>query len=388
MLWCTPAEAGFSPGRLDRAWAVLRSAAGTESVPAAVAAVGRGRGAVVPRAFGWAVYTPEDERVAAAPDTPFDLASLTKAVATAPATWALIERGRLRLADRVAEFLPAFGSGAAADPADGRAAVTVAHLLTHTAGLPAHAAMPAEARDDPDRLAWAAAVPLAAAPGQRCVYSDVGFMILGRVVEAVAGRPLHDFCRDVLFQPLGMAATCWNPPAALAARAAATEWLDGDPAASRPGGYLRGVVHDWKARWAGRACGHAGLFSTAPDLAVFADMLLHAGRGGAAAPRRVLSAAAVEAMTKAVPVGDGIYRTRGWDGPGRAGLPPGPGDLWTRTGFGHTGFTGTSLWIDPGRDVWVVLLTNAIHLRREAARPTMTRLRRYFHNAVVAALGE
>ena len=381
--WGTPPEAGFDPERLERAWGVLSRGVGGEAVPGAVAAIGRGGIGIGPRAFGWAVYAPVQAREAAVAGTVFDLASLTKVVGTATAVWTLIERGLLRLEDRVATLLPAFASTQPGEEAAWREAVTIRHLLTHTSGLPAGRNLPLIAGGPPDRLRAVAATALLAAPGERCTYSDLGFILLGAVVTAVAGRPLEAFCTAEVFAPLGMADTGWNPGPPLVARAAATEWAEGKWAPGGRAGHLRGHVHDENARALGGVGGHAGLFSTAGDLGVFADMLRDGGRGGEA-DRRLLSRATVARLGEPVVVGEEDCRTLGWQGPGRLAAPC--GDLWTRRAFGHTGFTGSSLWIDPGHDLWAVLLTNCVHMGRDVGLPAMPRLRTYFHNAVVAAI--
>ncbi len=383
MRWGGPAEAGFDAERLERAWAVLERTAGTEAVPCAVAAVGRGGVAIGPRAFGDAVRAPAAEREAARADTLFDLASLTKVVGTASACWALVERGHLRLGEPVAALLPAFSVRQPGEAENWRPSVTVRHLLTHTSGLPAHRNLRQVAGDPEERLAAVAGTALTAPPGERAVYSDLGFILLGRIVEEVARQPLDAACGALLFDPLGMTETRWNPGAALGARAAATEWSEGEWAPDGRAGHLRGVVHDENARALGGLAGHAGLFSTAADLAVFADMLRAGGVGGLGVPRRVLAPATVAAMAEPVVIGEGDSRTRGWQGAGRILAPY--GDLWSKRSFGHTGFTGTSLWIDPARDLWAVLLTNAVHMGRAVGLPAMPRLRACFHNAVVAA---
>lgn len=382
MRWGRAEDAGFAAERLAWAWAAIERAAGTERVPGAVAVVGRAGVAVGPRAFGFAVY-PEEAREPVRVDTPFDLASLTKVVGTATACWALVERGLLRLAEPVAALVPGFATPQSGEDPAWRRAVAVRHLLTHTAGLPAHRDLRPVPGGRSERLAAVSSTVLRAAPGEAVQYSDLGFILLGEIVAQVAGRPLDALCHDLIFEPLGMMETGWNPAPPIAARAAATEWAETGALAGH-GGFLRGVVHDENARVLGGLAGHAGLFAPAHDLAVFADMVRAGGRGGVeGAPRRILSPATVAAMSEPVFFTDGDSRTRGWQGGGR--LWPPFGDLWSERVFGHTGFTGTSLWIDPARDLWAVLLTNAVHMGRDVGLPAMPRLRACFHNAVVAA---
>lgn len=380
MRWGSPAEAGFSPAELERAFAVVAARAGTPEVPAAVAAVGRGGVGVGPRAWGWAQYAPEADRAPVHADTLFDLASLTKVVGTATATWLLIDAGRLSLGDRVADILPAFAPVPEGEAGGWRAGVTVGHLLSHTGGLAPWRDLSCVPGGRAERLAACAATPLEAPPGERAQYSDLGFILLGWLVEAVAGEALDALCHRRCFAPLGMTATSWCPGGSLAATAAATEWVEA------AGGHLRGRVHDGNARSLDGLAGHAGLFSTCADLAVFADTLRAGGRGAAPGREdfRLLSAASVARLRQRVSEGEESCRTYGWQGSGRRRGPY--GDLWSQQAFGHTGFTGTSLWIDPERDLWIVLLTNAVHMGRTLGLPAMGPLRTYFHNAVIAAI--
>lgn len=382
MRWGSAQEAGFRPDALDRAFAVVAGRSGGREVPGAVAAVGRGAVAVGPRAFGWAVFAPEDARALARPDTVFDLASLTKVVGTATAIWRLIEDGRLSLGDRLADLLPAFAEAPQGEPAGWRRAVTVRHLLTHTSGLPAGRDLAQVVGDRVARLRACAGTALEARPDERCRYSDIGFILLGWLVEEIARESLDAFCRRECFLPLGMVDTGWCPGPAVAARAAATEWAASESAS----GYLRGRVHDENARSLDGLAGHAGLFSTCADLAVFASALLAGGtgQGPGQPPYRLLARASVARLHERAVEGDEASRTYGWQGSGRRGGPY--GDLWSGQAFGHTGFTGTSLWIDPAQDVWMILLSNAVHMGRRVGLPAMGPLRTYFHNAVIAAL--
>lgn len=375
-------EAGFDPVLLRAAFDVVAAAAGTESIPAAALAVGRRGVTVTPEVSGYAVW-PEELREPARLNTLFDLASLTKVVGTATACWRLVETGRLRLGAHVAEFVPAFGEVQEGEDPGWRRGVSVRHLLTHTSGLPAGRSLLGIPGGPESRLQAVYATPLQVAPGDRVVYSDLGFMVLAKVVEAVAGCSLPEFCQCEVFGPLGMVDTGWTPPADRGRKAAATEWADRDDQA----GYLRGVVHDENARSLGGVAGHAGLFSTVLDLAVFAEMLRSEGRGpGPDGPVRVLSRATVAKMAQPVFLGEGDGRSLGWQTPGRLWGPF--GDLWTSSAFGHTGFTGTSLWVDRGHDVWMVLLTNAVHRGRALGGPAIQRVRAHFHNAVIAAIAD
>ncbi len=368
-------DIGFDPERLDAAFRIVATAAGTKPIPAAALAVGRGNAAVEPRAWGFAVF-PEDQREPVRDDTLFDLASLTKVLATATACWWLVERGKLRLQERVREILPDFGAVPEGEDPEWRQAVSVWHLLAHTSGLPAGRDLRRVEGGRAERLAAVAKTPLAAPPGSDATYSDLGFMLLAAIVETVAGYDLPAFCAREIFGPLGMRETGWNPAPALARRAAATEWVSSEHAPNGKEGFLRGVVHDENARTLGGVAGHAGLFSTVPDLMAFAAML--SGYGS------VLSPHTIARMATPVVVRDVESRTLGWQGPGKVTGPF--GDLWTAHSFGHTGFTGTSLWVDRGHDLWIILLTNAVHMGRDLGRPALQSIRANFHNAVIGAL--
>ncbi|WP_418607855.1 serine hydrolase [Georgenia sp. SUBG003] len=296
---------------------------------------------------------PASEQVAVRTDTMFDLASISK-LFTAVAVMQLVESGEIALEDPVAEHLPAFA-------ANGKAGVTVEQLLTHTGGLPAW--VPLYARPDLDaRLAAVYDVAPAYEPGTRYLYSDLGLITLGKIVESVSGQPLDEYVGAHITGPLGMTDTMYNPPAELLPRIAATEY---QPAIGR--GLVHGEVHDENAWSLGGVAGHAGVFSTADDLAVFAQMLLNGGRYGQA---RILEPATVQEMMR--------DRTGGISSNHR-GLGP-ELEAWfyhdalTSPGSaGHTGYTGTSLVIDPWTDTIAILLTNRVHPSRDWGSPNPQR---------------
>ena len=319
-------------------------------LPGAVVLVGHRDRIVYQRAFGDRALVPTRERMTV--DTVFDLASLTKVVATTTSVMILIEEGRIRLNDRVATFIPGFERY-------GKADITVRHLMTHVSGL----------RPDVDLAdEWVgtdAAIQLAVEevptdpPGTRFVYSDINFFLLGEIVHRVSGEPLDRFARERVFEPLRMRDTLFNPPEALRARIAPTQSCTpyGWPCAGPGMQMLRGVVHDPTARRMYGVAGHAGLFSTAGDLAVFCRMLLN---GGAARGARVLAPLTVEKMTSPVPgPGERALRALGWDYD--SAFASNRGELLPIGSFGHTGFTGTSLWIDPATGLYVVFLSNRVH---------------------------
>jgi CubicO group peptidase (beta-lactamase class C family) len=327
--------------------------------------------------------------------TVFDIASLTKPVATTTAVLQLCERGLLDLDERVAAYLPAFATG-------GKEGVTIRHLLNHTSGLPAWELLYLPGRAAGGRpgarpcrsIAGAVAriceMPVNRPPGREVVYSDLGFIVLGHLVERLAGTSTHAYTRRFIFGPLSMKHTRYTPPRSWWPRCAATE--EGNAyervkAAEQGMGrwfawrtqVLRGQVHDGNAWHVGHGvAGHAGLFSTAADVTRFAQAML---RGGALAGRRVLSRESIAEATR--------DQTPGLN-PGRRGLG------WSLSGwtffgtrasplaFGHTGFTGTSLLIDPERELVVVLLTNRVHPSAQGAG--LLEFRPAFHDAVIEAV--
>ncbi|CAM2195105.1 conserved exported protein of unknown function [Paraburkholderia kururiensis] len=315
-------------------------------VPGAVVVAGDATHIALHEAYGDRMVTPEREPMTE--DTVFDLASLTKVIATTTAVMQLVERGRLALDQPVAHYWPAFAAG-------GKDAITVRQLLTHTSGLPPDPPLPAPAAPDEARAALlrgiAASTP-ATPPGERVIYSDINFIVLGELVARVSGMPLDAWCRKYVFAPLGMRDTMFLPDAAHIARTA--------PTTMDHGSLRRGRVHDPIAARAGGMLGHAGLFSTAADLARFAQMLLNGGQLGGV---RVLTPQSVAAMATPDTL-DTLGRAGSWRGLGwETGAPlvanrdrlPAVGTM------SHTGYTGTALWIDLATGRFVVILTNRVH---------------------------
>jgi uncharacterized protein YbbC (DUF1343 family)/CubicO group peptidase (beta-lactamase class C family) len=335
-------------GRIDE---LVRDAMAAKATPGAVVLVGRGDQTLYEKAFGFRATVPAEEPMTL--DTVFDLASLTKVVGTTTAMMTLIEDGRVRLNDTVAGHIPGFERY-------GKGGITIRHLMTHVSGL----------RPDVDLHPWSgynAAIELAkdevptSAPGEVFVYSDINFFLLGDIVKRVTGQSLDAYLKARVFGPLGMTDTGFLPPKSLLPRLAPTERCadqDAWPCKRPDAAPLRGVVHDPTARRMGGIAGHAGLFSTARDLKIFARMLLGKGRIGAT---RVLSAASVEAMTRPqTPAGMTAVRGLGWDID--TTYSSNRGDLFpVGTSYGHTGFTGTSLWIDPASNSYVIFLSSRLH---------------------------
>lgn len=303
-----------------------------------VVAVGRRAGLAMLWAHGERQVEPD--RQAMTVDTVFDLASLTKPIATATSIMILLEEGRLRLRDPISRHLPEITN----EHAD---RITIDRLLTHHTGyIPDN---PLEDYRHGVDEAWSRLFALTPqdAPGTRFRYSDVNFELLGRLVERIGGQTLDDFARQRIFEPLGMKETGYLPPADLRARSAASEPRDAK--------MLVGEVHDPRAALLGGVAGHAGLFSTATDLACYATMMLREGEFHGS---RILAPATVREMTRPRDV-SGSRRGAGWDM--RSGYSSNRGELMSDRAFGHGGFTGTAIWIDPGLDLFVIFLSNRLH---------------------------
>lgn len=312
--------------------------------PGGVLAVGDREALIHLHAFGRLTYDADAPPVSAG--TIYDLASLTKVVATTTMAMILVDEGRLDLDQPVQELLPGFTG-------PGKKAVTVRHLLTHSSGLPAVAPLYKEIRGREAYLERIQAMDLEYPPGSRSTYSDLGIILLGEILERTAGQPLEAFVRERVLGPLGMRDTRFRPPAELWPRIAPTEV---DPWRGR---LIHGEVHDENAFALGGAAPHAGLFGTAGDLARFAQMLLNSGT---LEGRRIVSQETVALFTRRAGI-PGSDRALGWDTKSAEGSSA--GTLFSPRSFGHTGFTGTSIWIDPERKVFVILLTNRVHPTRE-----------------------
>jgi serine-type D-Ala-D-Ala carboxypeptidase len=346
----------------------------TAAVDSAVAD-GAAPGAVLGVSVGGARLFHAAGRVALdQPDRPdahtvYDLASLTKVVALTTLAMMAVDRGRLALDEPVRGVVPRFAG-------PGKEGVTLRHLLTHSSGLPAHRPLWREAARPDSALALALATPLDTAPGLRTVYSDLGAIALGVAVETALGDRLDRLADRLLFGPLRMRDTRFRPPGSWRRRVAPTEL---DPWRGR---IVRGEVHDENAARLGGVSGHAGLFGSAADLLAFGEWLLDRWRGVPAArttPRVRLET--VREFTRHQQLVPGSSRALGWDTPSSgssAGTRLGP------RSFGHTGFTGTSIWIDPDRDLVVVLLTNRVHPTRD--NPRLAPLRALVADRVVGTL--
>jgi CubicO group peptidase (beta-lactamase class C family) len=343
---------------LARAGAIADAAVRDAGVPGVVAAVGRGPVLLSSWVAGRADTTPGTARPMTA-GTLFDLASLTKVVATTSAVLALAGRGQLGLDDPAERYLPEFTA-----LRDGP--VRIRHLLAHTSGLPDTRKFYQWCATRRELLRDLFATPLEASPGTRVTYSDLGFLALGEIVAAVAGTPLDAAVRDLVTGPLAMTSTGYLPAAAPDQFAATERRADGTP--------WNGVVHDENARLMGGVAGHAGLFSTAADLAAFCTWWV--GTADVAVPAALRRDAESDQTA-----GLGGSRGLGWVRAGdRFDIL---GGHWPASAVCHTGFTGTSLALDSRSGVWAVLLTNSVHFGRDAT--AVKALRRDFHAAVAAA---
>jgi serine-type D-Ala-D-Ala carboxypeptidase len=339
-----PRSVGMSATRLAKIDHVVRRGIQAGGYPGAAVVVGRKGAAVWQRGFGRLDWNDESEAVSPTHSI-YDLASLTKVVGTTTALMILYDQGKVHLDDPVSKYIPEFSGGE-------KDLVTLRLLLEHRSGLPAGRDIWRIAHSPDEARQAVIETPLAYHPDQFYEYSDLGADMLGFVVEAASGRRLDQFLADHVWKPLGMDDTFFKPADSLRDRIAPTE-------VNPPRGYpLRGEVHDENAFALGGIAGHAGLFSTASDLAVFAQMMLNGGQYGGT---RIIADSTVGLFTTRA------ARTRalGWDtcaGDGSCGK------YLSERAYGHTGFTGTSLWIDPDRDMFVILLTNRVHAAR-ARRP-------------------
>ena len=315
---------------------IIHDAIHDGQIPGAVLLVGHNGQVIYRKAFGERALEPHREAMTV--DTIFDIASLTKVVATTTAVMQLVDKGQVRLNDPVAKYLPQFAQGDKED-------ITVRMLLTHHSGLPEDLELNELWDGRGTAFAMAFAEKPIYPPGSRFLYSDVNFIVLGALVERVSGQPFDAYCVQHIFAPLGMKHTRFLPPPSWRPRIAPTQYDEDEK-------MLRGVVHDPTARRMGGVAGHAGLFSTADDLSKFAQALLNGSP--------VLPSLAVEKMTTPQqPPTSLVLRGLGWDID--SPFSSNRGELLPVGSFGHTGFTGTSLWIDPTTRTYIVLLTNAVH---------------------------
>ena len=346
-----PEDVGMSSKHLAYLDQIVLEAVGRKDFPGAVLLVTREGKTVYRKAFGDSQWLPVPKPMTV--DMIFDLASVTKPVATATSVMILVERGRIRLWDKVKEYVPDFAAYIEEKGIPGEDA-RLWHLLTHTSGLPPYTD-PKEVEKQygnpcstEDLVKLIARIPKQFPPGKQFTYSCLNYITLASIVKKLTGQSIAEFAAENIFRPLGMTRTFYDPPAEFLPLCVPTQVIDGRP--------LRGVVHDPLARLQGGISGNAGLFSTADDLAVFAQMML---RGGEWNGVRVLSPLAVERMVEIFPKTAESGRGLGWDLTSDYGTVR--GDLFGYGSYGHSGYTGTSIWIDPETKTAVIFLTNRVH---------------------------
>ena len=356
--------------QLQPAFDVIEKAIANKAFPGATLAVGY-RGKVSVHAFGKLSY--DAKSAATVASTMYDIASLTKVVATTTLVAKLAEGDfavPLDLDAKIERYLPEWAGG---PNAEWRHRVTVRHLLTHTSGLPPFKEYWRTSKNKQDTLTKIFAEPLDYEPGTKEIYSDLGIILMAEIIERLTGRTLDDLAKNYIFSPLGMNNTMYRPPKKLWPQIAPTE-IDNNLRHR----LVQGEVHDENAFAIGGVSGHAGVFSTAPDLAAFCQMLLN---GGVYTHQRILRRATIAQFTTPQQLSGGT-RTLGWAAPTEGGSS---GHYFSAHSFGHTGFTGTSIWIDPDRQLFVVLLTNRVHPTRENTK--IQKVRVELHDAVMQALG-
>jgi uncharacterized protein YbbC (DUF1343 family)/CubicO group peptidase (beta-lactamase class C family) len=352
-----PESVSLSSARLAQMDSVIADEIANKKLPGAVVLVGRKGRVVWRKAYGARTLEPVREEMT--PDTIFDLASLTKVVATTTSIMILVERGKLRLSDPVSLHLPELKG-------EGRDRITIEQLLTHVSGYAPDFDLRERWTGYDEAIKRLVKEPLRNPPGSRFIYSDIGFIALGEVVARVSGMPLDQFAQKNIFGPLGMQNTGFRPSPALRARIAPTEKRRGQlsylgdtgiNAGAEGEVWLRGEVHDPTSYRMNGVAGHAGLFSTANDLAIYCQMILN---GGAYRGVRILAPLTVAEMTRPrVVASNGATRGLGWDM--NTTFSTNRGDLFPLGSFGHTGFTGTSMWMDPASQMFVVFLSNRVH---------------------------
>ena len=344
-----------------RAFGILRDGIAQRAFPGAALAVTYRGILIASQGFGRYTYEPSSHEVS--PQTIFDLASVTKVVATTTMAMLLYERGSLDLEAPIVSLLPEFGQGG------DRRAVTVRMLLAHASGLPAYVKLFETARDRDELFRAACNTPLAHLPGTHAEYSDIGFILLGEILDRVAKEPIDRFVRREVFAPLGMEQTQFNPPPSLKDAIPPTE----DDRTFRHR-IVQGEVNDENASVMAGVAGHAGLFASAPDIARFAETFL---RGG----EYLLKPETIALFTRRQDSPPGTSRALGWDTPSH---PSSSGRYFSPRSFGHLGYTGTSLWIDPDRQLSVTLLTNRTWPDRSSQ--AIKQVRPLVHDAIVEAL--
>ena len=359
------AQQQYPPTDAETVDQIINEAVQSKVIPGAVLIIGHDGQVVYRKAYGSRAIVPERETMTL--DTIFDAASLTKVVATTPSVMKLFEEGKLRLDDPVTKYLPEFQGG--------KSDITIRLLMTHFSGLPPDVPLVPRWSGYETGIRLALTAKPIAPPGAKFIYSDINFELMGEIVRRLSGMTLAQFAQQEIFGPLGMKDTEFQPRPSLKPRIAPTEI---DPDTGLP---FRGVVHDPTARYMGGIAGHAGVFTTADDLAKYAEMLLNKGELNGI---RLFSPMTVRKFTTPEsPADQPILRGLGWDID--SPFSSNRGELYPIGSFGHTGFTGTSMWMDPTTDSFLILLTNAVHPHRGHS---LSSLRSREATVVAASFGE
>lgn len=347
---------------------ILERAIKENMFPGCAVAIGNHREVLFARGFGKLDY---ENGAAVTPQTLYDLASVTKIIGATSVTLTLVRDGKLAVSEPVSKYVPEFITTAKDETEkERRSKITIEHLLTHSSGLPAWAKLYEKANGYSEILKQVLATPLEAEPGTRTAYSDLGVILLGEIISRAGGKPLAELEKERILDPLKLHDTLRNPPTTLIERIAPTERkADGS-------GFWQGIVHDENARAGDGLTAHAGLFSTADDMARWAAEWLKGSRGES----EIFPKTLVEQFTRRPEIVKGSSRALGWD------TPPGSnaGKKLSKRAFGHTGFTGTNVWIDPEADLYVVLLANAVHPKRGDLR--VLQVRRDIADAAIEAV--
>lgn len=358
-----PHAFGNQDQQFHRAFTILQSGIAQRAFPGASVAITHQGKLIALKGLGHFTYAADSPAVSA--ETIYDIASVTKVVATTTACMILHDRGQFNLEYPLIDFLPRFASG---DPR--RNQITLRMLLAHSSGLPAYIKLFQTAHTKAELLNQALAVPLAADPGTHAEYSDIGFILLGEVIQKLSSHLLGQFCQIEIFAKLGLNHTVFNPPA---------DWKPFIPPTEDDRTFrhrlIQGEVNDENASVMGGVAGHAGCFATALNVSEFAHCLLLGGTP-------LVKSSTLEIFTRREALPAGTSRALGWDTPSQ---PSQSGKYFSPRAYGHLGYTGTSLWIDPDRHLSVTLLTNRTWPDRSAQ--AIKQIRPAFHDAVVEALG-
>jgi serine-type D-Ala-D-Ala carboxypeptidase len=353
--------------QFQRAFEVLRSGIDQRAFPGAAVAIAHQGKLIAQKGLGHFTYDATSPAVIA--ETVYDLASVTKVIATTTACMILYDHGRFKLDQPLAEILPEFAENGAEQKDARRRQITLCMLLSHSSGLPAYVKLFRTANTKDELLKQALRVPLAADPGSHAEYSDIGFILLGQALEKLSHEPLDQFCRREIFAKLNLGHTCFNPPAELKLAIPPTE----DDRTFRHR-LIQGEVNDENASVMGGVAGHAGCFATSLDVSVFAQCMLREGTP-------LVKKETLEIFTRRQDLPPGTSRALGWDTPSQ---PSQSGKYFSSRSYGHLGYTGTSLWIDSDRQLSVTLLTNRTWPDRGSQ--SIKHIRPAFHNAVIESL--